>query len=700
MKELRAEATEGSTGRRLALVIVFFFVLTIFFSWPAVRQLSTHVIGYQGDSWQYPWNIFIFREAVLKGENPYYTDYIYYPVGTSLLLHNYTEFNDVIGLILSPFFNDIACSNLGILLATFLTGLGTYLLTKHITGSTSGALFAGIAFAFCPNRMFRSLGQVHMALTEWIPFTLWAFLKLAETQKWKYAVLTALFYSLACYCNYYFGVYLILALLLILLFGIIRFPAWRSPSFFGKLAVSGILVFFFLSPIMYRIYLDHQQGAQVSYSPDVDFAVEKSASISDYIKVGPMNRYLTGMLGQNPIWWPKSINTSGWMVLGLAFGGLLVGIRKEQRVLLQLLFMSFCFFLLSLGPYWKLPKLEYWIVLPYSLLMKIPVVNHVRFPARFSIMVTLVIAIFAGYMISSISARFQGLRLQLILLALFLLTLWELSPVPIPMRVYDPPAIFASIAGKGSDSMLTVPFIPGLGRGAEYLRFQLTHRQKLLAGKISRTPEAPSGYFSNIPITESLYALSEGMGISEQGLQRDRSVASQFSSFFHVRYLTIYPPFGEQKNLLSYASSVFPEARPLVFEKGTRIYEIHLEENPSYDFDASEDGILFFLYKNWILEGNLVKRTVVCSKKEAQLLLPHIKPDQDLELALKVRSRSSNQEIVLRLGNEVVARSHLTSSDSVISFRMAGSSILVVKNLLTIQTMGDLELISLKAKYL
>src|SRR5262249_6335324 len=104
--------TPGNHGFALLAI----FVLTLVFTYPTIFQLSSHLIGSQEDVWQFPWNIFNFRERVLHHQDPYFTDFIFYPAGTGLLLHNYTEFNDVLGLPLAPFFNDIAITNLMTLL--------------------------------------------------------------------------------------------------------------------------------------------------------------------------------------------------------------------------------------------------------------------------------------------------------------------------------------------------------------------------------------------------------------------------------------------------------------------------------------------------------------------------------------------------------------------------------------------------------
>lgn len=128
-----------------AVVLLF---LTLIYTYPIVFHLSTDVIAEKEstDVWQFIWNQFIFREQVMHGQDPLFTDYIFHPVGTSLLFHSYSEFNNLIALLFSPFLSDITSHNLVRLLATFLTGIGMYVLAKEVTKSSVAALFAAIAY--------------------------------------------------------------------------------------------------------------------------------------------------------------------------------------------------------------------------------------------------------------------------------------------------------------------------------------------------------------------------------------------------------------------------------------------------------------------------------------------------------------------------------------------------------------------------
>lgn len=251
---------DALSPERPAFAVLALFLLTILYSYPAIFHLSNYLIGGTTDSWQFPWNSFIFREQIAHFSDPYFTDYIYYPVGTSLLLHSYTEFNGFVSVLLSPLCGIIAAHNVAVMLSTFLSGIGTYLLARRITNHSVASLFAAVAFAFSPFRMISILGHVNFALTQWIPFSIWAFLRMGEEPRTRNSFLTALMVALTCYSNYYYGIFLAVAFCLILLFGTWRFPRWRSPKLLTHLLLAGFFTAILLAPIELRVYRDYREG--------------------------------------------------------------------------------------------------------------------------------------------------------------------------------------------------------------------------------------------------------------------------------------------------------------------------------------------------------------------------------------------------------------------------------------------------------
>ncbi|ALD22048.1 hypothetical protein [Hymenobacter sp. DG25A] len=102
---------------RLALVTGFYALLFVLFTWPLATQLTTAFPtrpGSGGDSLLYIWNFWNFREAVASGNNPFYTNWLLYPGGTSLWMHAYMP---VLGMLNVWLQNEMLIINLGLLVS-------------------------------------------------------------------------------------------------------------------------------------------------------------------------------------------------------------------------------------------------------------------------------------------------------------------------------------------------------------------------------------------------------------------------------------------------------------------------------------------------------------------------------------------------------------------------------------------------------
>ncbi|MCC7354245.1 MAG: hypothetical protein IT330_10850 [Anaerolineae bacterium] len=122
--------------RRHLAILGLYLVLTLILTYPLVTRFATHVPG--SDTWAYDeytfiWNTWYFKRALIDLlSNPLHTNLIYYPLGIDLVLHTYNLFNALVALPLQLAFGLIAASNATLVLATTLSGYGTYLLVRYL----------------------------------------------------------------------------------------------------------------------------------------------------------------------------------------------------------------------------------------------------------------------------------------------------------------------------------------------------------------------------------------------------------------------------------------------------------------------------------------------------------------------------------------------------------------------------------------
>lgn len=121
------------------------------------------------------WNTWHFSEMLRNSENPFYTDLLLYPEGSSLLMHASTPFFGLLNLI----FNNVALSvNVGIAINFIGMGLGFYYLSKRWLVTQFAAL--AVAFVAVFNSYYLAKIGVHINLTLMV-FVPWLILLLLKT---------------------------------------------------------------------------------------------------------------------------------------------------------------------------------------------------------------------------------------------------------------------------------------------------------------------------------------------------------------------------------------------------------------------------------------------------------------------------------------------------------------------------------------
>ncbi|MCA1554872.1 MAG: hypothetical protein LC737_10875, partial [Chloroflexi bacterium] len=214
-------------------VLCLFLLLAILFTYPLTLHLATHAPT--GEAWTYDgfsmlWNMWWFQHALLVlNTNPFFTNAIFFPIGTPLYLHSDTLFSNVLVLPLLPFVGVVTASNLVLLASIALCGFGAYLLALWLIApfairhSRLAAFIAGVVFAFSSNRfVFLAQGHYNFVTTEWLPFYVLYLLKSLRAPTRKHVTLAAIFLALTFYVELSLGVVLLLVSALVWLITLSR----------------------------------------------------------------------------------------------------------------------------------------------------------------------------------------------------------------------------------------------------------------------------------------------------------------------------------------------------------------------------------------------------------------------------------------------------------------------------------------------
>lgn len=308
---MKPEPTTESRRRpffRLSGVIFGVFgILAAALTWPLITGLSTRLPGtatWAFDESTFVWNIWYFKHALLDlGASPLHTELIWYPLGIDLILHTYNFFNALIALPLQVAVNLPFASNITLLLATVLSGLGAYLLACYVlrgacsvqmrsfasrnsqpatlapalrSGASAdvgkrqaasgnlqyvrlAALLAALIYAFASNRaIYAAMGHYDMVTTQWLPFYALYLLKLLAEPRRKNAFMAGLFFALAALAEMIFASFLALLSLVLLVtsWRVLR-PRWQA---LGRLALAGLIAALVWAPVLAPIAREFLTG--------------------------------------------------------------------------------------------------------------------------------------------------------------------------------------------------------------------------------------------------------------------------------------------------------------------------------------------------------------------------------------------------------------------------------------------------------
>jgi len=174
------------------------------------------------------------------------------------------------------------------------------------------------------------------------------------------------------------------------------------------------------------------------------------------------------------------------------------------------------FGLLALGPFVHVAGFNTHIPGPWAFARYIPIIGLARTPARLSIVVMLGVAMLFAAALSHLGDRWPRRR-RLLLSAMALAVLFELSPVPRPLYSASVPAFYTRVALDPRDvTLMELPV--GVRDGTSSVGdftarsqfFQTVHGKPLVGGYLSRVSRKRIAQLRQDPLLDALITLSEG----------------------------------------------------------------------------------------------------------------------------------------------------------------------------------------------
>jgi hypothetical protein len=466
------------------LYLLGFCLLTF----PLVTLFSSHYFADRGDGLQNVWNIWWIHKAVTElGQLPWFTDFLHYPYGVSLLGHTLNPLNGFIALPLLGVLSPIQAHNVIILFAFVTSGLAAFWLAYVLTRAYWGALLGGAIFTFSSYHFAHAEGHMNLIAMQWLPLFLLYWHFLVTKPRLSFGVTSALVLFLVLLCDYYYFLFGVMAAAIMLVWYGLRNRAklagvadnYLRPflAFGGTLLVTS-------GPLIISLFLlQANDPLLVEYVPE-RFSLD---SLALFI---PGGHWRFAQLTED--YWsklPGNIHESsvylGWSVIFLlAYGAL-----KRKRIRMPSLgywyFLLFFFALLALGPVLQVGGKQFaGVPMPYDLVFQqvFPALKAARVPVRMVVMVVL-----SASIISAVSFGLllrQSRASQLLAGILLLLLVVEVLPKPLPTSQMVPPAYVDLLREAPGDSAA----LDTVNRGPLVLYYQTIHEKPLAFGYVSRVP--------------------------------------------------------------------------------------------------------------------------------------------------------------------------------------------------------------------
>lgn len=419
----------------------------------------------------------------MSWQNPFFTNYVYYPAKANLTLHTPTLTTGLISLPLQKFLGLIGSLNVLLWASITATALGMVALVKYLTRSWWAGTVAAVIFTFS-SFFFAHLETGHYNLVMLWPFPLLIlfFIKsLRERAVWP-AVVFALLTLAQCYLDNQIALFAALVTLIIFVGEAIRSP---KTVFNRRQAVKYLTIVAIVSGLFVLPYLGAVNGFW------------RHRLMTPTYNNGDA-QIIFGMNPLNPWWGKNNLQLSERLIgswrentislghLALFLSGLsLLFYRRRFGEKLVFLFVAVVGLALALGPSLQIGGHIFGgVKLPFYYLGRLPILDLGVVPTRFILLTQLALAVLAGFLIADLEG-FSGRRRWLVglpaLLSCAIVLLSSYSGTMPVRSLADHSPLLDKIAAE--PSYFTVLSVLA---GPKDVYDQTIHHKKIVSGSLGR----------------------------------------------------------------------------------------------------------------------------------------------------------------------------------------------------------------------
>ncbi len=509
-------STPRSHLRRHLLALLFYSLLSLALTWPLITQFTSHVPGDGIDDPALAWNLWWIKHSLVDQQiNPFFSGWMFYPLGINLAFYTLTVLNGLLSVPLQVALGLVPASNLVLLSSFVLSGYGAYLLALQVVGRGErekgqeggresspsivhhswliihlAAFLAGLLYAFSSSKMFyAALGQFNIASSQWIPFTILYVVRSGRPgARLREPLLAALFLLLQAYAELTYASFLAIFIGLFAGYRMAQIGAkgWKERTeakesrekggdglrLVRNLAVMALVFVIGLTPVLANMLPDMRTEG--------DFLVEGggfadifSADLAGFALPTQLHPLLGGVVRTLSNASAQQADGRQWQVdkgqhltlglvgLALALIGFVAGRRRGSWLWML---SAALFFLLALGPSLRMAGSDTGLPGPFRILQELPFFKGNRYPSRFSVMLLISVAPLAALGAQTLLIRLATVwqrrhdargvqrRLGAVTALLAGLLIFENLSIALPTADMHTPAIYDVIAAEPAGS--------------------------------------------------------------------------------------------------------------------------------------------------------------------------------------------------------------------------------------------------------
>ncbi|OGG17597.1 hypothetical protein A3D78_05075 [Candidatus Gottesmanbacteria bacterium RIFCSPHIGHO2_02_FULL_39_14] len=465
------------------LPLIFYFIFFLILTYPLITRFSTHLFTDAGDGLQNVWNLWWVNKAITQlHTSPWYTNYLHYPSGTSLLAHTLNAFNGLLSIPLLKFFTLVKTHNIIVIFSFVMAGLTAFWLCWYFTKSLPASYIGGYIFTFSSYHFTHTTGLLQQVSLEWLPLFILSWYIFINKPSLLSAHICALTLFLLILVDYYFFFYSLLIGIILLIFHLLQ----KAKQFISSIKIIHIIVFITTFSLTSGVLL---------------FSFFKLLSSDVLMGIHDAKAYSLDLLAlfiPGGFWRFASLTKLYWselsarniaeesVYIGISVTILLVYLwfnRKKLSINVSPWYFILIFFaILSLGPVLHIWGKEIPVIpMPYTYLEKIiPVVKQSGVPIRMTVIVTLVAALLSSIAASLLLKKKLYPELFFLLLLLFI----EYLPKQIVTTKPSVPTYIDVLKNApGNTGIIDLVSDPHWS-----LYYQTIHQKPLAFGYISRLP--------------------------------------------------------------------------------------------------------------------------------------------------------------------------------------------------------------------